>query len=351
MKIHEKYINRCIELAKNGLPAAIPNPSVGAVIVHNEKIIGEGYTSPYGGPHAEVNAINSVKQPSLLPESTIYVSLEPCSHFGKTPPCSDLIIAKKIKKVVIGTTDPHDKVSGNGIRKLQAAGCEVNVGVLEKECIDVNRRFFTFHTKKRPYIILKWAQSNDGFISPETAVKDISEAKPHWITNAYSRQLVHKWRSEESGILVGTNTVINDNPKLNTRSWNGKDPVRVILDPKGRIPHTYAVYDGTVNTIVLSGEKGSVPENKNISLEKMDFTTNVGNQICDILYKHQVQSVIIEGGAQTLNTFIEEGLWDEARVFTGSSDLKSGLRAPELNANTKEEHDIKGDRLSIYRNT
>ena len=226
MNIHEKYIKRCIELAKNGLGATYPNPLVGSVIVYKNKIIGEGWHQKAGAPHAEVNAINSVKDESLLNKSTIYVSLEPCSHFGKTPPCSDLIIAKGIKKVIIGTVDPFAEVAGRGIKKLMEAGCEVQVGILEKECQDLNKRFFTFHQKKRPYIILKWAQTTDGFIAPKVQEK----REPVWITNQYSKQLVHKWRSEEQAILVGTNTAIADNPKLNTRLWNGKNPVRVVID-------------------------------------------------------------------------------------------------------------------------
>ena len=224
---------RCLQLAKNGLGSTYPNPMVGSVIVYEDRIIGEGWHQQAGQPHAEVNAVNSVNDQSLLDKATIYVSLEPCSHFGKTPPCSDLIIAKGIKKVVIGTVDPFAEVAGRGIKKLIDAGCEVLVGVLEQECQQLNKRFFTFHQKKRPYIILKWAESLDGFIAPEA--KSRSSREPVWITNSYSKQLVHKWRAEEQSILVGTKTVEADNPSLTTRDWSGKSPTRIVLDRELKI--------------------------------------------------------------------------------------------------------------------
>ena len=223
---NEKYINRCLEIAKNGLIAAMPNPSVGAVIVYNDTIIGEGFTDAYGGNHAEVNAIKAVKNKSLLSKSTLYVSLEPCSHFGKTPPCCNLIIENKIPNIVVGIIDSNEKVAGQGIKKLLEAGLNVTVGVLEKDCYASNIRFFTFHEKKRPFVILKWAESQDGFIAPEKRI----EQKPFWITNEFSRQLVHKWRSEEQSILVGTQTVIDDNPSLNVRDWSGKNPTRIKME-------------------------------------------------------------------------------------------------------------------------
>ncbi|MDX1720703.1 MAG: bifunctional diaminohydroxyphosphoribosylaminopyrimidine deaminase/5-amino-6-(5-phosphoribosylamino)uracil reductase RibD, partial [Salegentibacter mishustinae] len=325
MNIHEKYIKRCIELAKNGLGATYPNPLVGSVIVHRDSIIGEGWHQKAGAPHAEVNAVNSVKDESLLKKSTIYVSLEPCSHFGKTPPCSDLIIAKGIKKVVIGTVDPFAEVAGRGIKKLMEAGCEVQVGVLEQECQDLNKRFFTFHQKKRPYIILKWAQTADGFIAPKIQEK----REPVWITNQYSKQLVHKWRSEEQSILVGTNTAIADNPKLNTRLWKGENPVRVVIDKDLKIPQESALFDGTIKTIVLT-ENEKKSDNNNLAFEKLDFQQDLPNQICEVLYRHNLQSVIIEGGAKTLQTFIDTDLWDEARVFTGISEFHKGIKAPEF---------------------
>ena len=345
MNIHEKYIKRCIELAKNGLGATYPNPLVGSVIVHRDSIIGEGWHQKAGAPHAEVNAVNSVKDESLLKKSTIYVSLEPCSHFGKTPPCSDLIIAKGIKKVVIGTVDPFAEVAGRGIKKLMEAGCEVQVGVLEKECQDLNKRFFTFHQKKRPYIILKWAQTTDGFIAPKIQEK----REPVWITNQYSKQLVHKWRSEEQAILLGTNTAIADNPKLNTRLWKGENPVRVVIDKDLKIPQESALFDGTIKTIVLTENVKSSGSN-NLVFEKVNFQQNLPLQICEILYRHNLQSVIIEGGAKTLQTFIDNNLWDEARVFTGISEFHKGVKAPEFSGKMFSKTTLERDTLKFYKN-
>ena len=345
MNIHEKYIKRCIKLAKNGLGATYPNPLVGSVIVHRDSIIGEGWHQKAGGPHAEVNAVNSVKDKSLLKKSTIYVSLEPCSHYGKTPPCSDLIIAKGIKKVVIGTVDPFAEVAGRGIKKLMEAGCEVQVGVLEKECQDLNKRFFTFHQKKRPYIILKWAQTADGFIAPKIQQK----REPVWITNQYSKQLVHKWRSEEQAILVGTKTAIADNPKLNTRLWKGENPVRVVIDKDLKIPQESALFDGTIKTIVLT-ENEKKSDNNNLAFEKLDFQQDLPNQICEVLYRHNLQSVIIEGGAKTLQTFIDNNLWDEARVFTGISEFHKGVKAPEFSGKMFSKTTLERDTLKFYKN-
>jgi len=332
VKIHEKYIRRCIELAKNGLPSSMPNPSVGAVIVYKNKIIGEGYTSPYGGAHAEVNAIHNVKDKSLLEKSTIYVSLEPCSHFGKTPPCCDLILEHKIPNIVIGTFDPNIKVAGNGIKKLIESGKNVIVGILENECIDSNKRFFTFHQKKRPYIILKWAESQNGYIAPNTK----QEQKPVWISNEYSRQLVHKWRSEEQAILVGTQTVIDDNPKLNVRDWTGKNPIRIVLDQNNRISKESHIFDNQAKTIVLSSSE-------------IDFNQNIAIQIANFLFENNIQSVIIEGGSQTLQTFANENLW-EARVFKGNIFFDNGIKAPVLKSKWTERHFILEDELLIYKN-
>ncbi|PKD20250.1 riboflavin biosynthesis protein RibD [Salegentibacter salinarum] len=347
MNIHEKYIKRCNELAKNGLGSTYPNPLVGSVIVHKDKIIGEGWHQKAGAPHAEVNAVNSVKDKSLLKKSTIYVSLEPCSHFGKTPPCSDLIIAKGIKKVVIGCVDPFAEVAGRGIKKLMEAGCEVQVGLLEKECQKLNKRFFTFHQKKRPYIILKWAQTADGFIAPEIQEK----REPVWITNQYSKQLVHKWRSEEQAILVGTHTAIADNPQLNTRLWEGKNPVRVVIDKGLKIPKESALLDGSIKTIVLTEkEPQKAPENENLVFEKLDFQQNLPEQICEVLYRNNLQSVIIEGGAKTLQSFIDAKLWDEARVFTGIAEFHKGIKAPEFSGKMVSQTSLERDNLKIYRN-
>lgn len=331
MKIHEKYINRCIELAKNGLGTTYPNPLVGSVIVYNNEIIGEGWHQKAGEPHAEVNAIHSVKDKSLLSKATIYVSLEPCSHFGKTPPCCDLIIANDIPNVVIGTMDPFAKVAGNGIKKLLEAGKKVTIGILEDECNELNKRFFTFHTKKRPYIILKWAESQDGFIASLTKEKKA----PVWITNEFSRQLVHKWRSEEQAILVGTNTVLEDNPTLTVRDWTGNNPIRIVLDQKNRIPKESPIFDTQANTLL-------------ISKDTINFKNAIASEIADFLFKNEIQSVIIEGGRQTLQTFIDADIWDEARVFKGITTFKNGTSAPEIRAiNTKKEQLLEDELITF----
>jgi diaminohydroxyphosphoribosylaminopyrimidine deaminase / 5-amino-6-(5-phosphoribosylamino)uracil reductase len=349
---HTQYISRCLELAKNGLGTTYPNPMVGSVIVCDGKIIGEGWHKKSGEPHAEVNAVNSVKDKSLLKKSTIYVSLEPCSYFGKTPPCCDLIIENEIPNVVIGTVDPNVKVAGNGIKKLIDAGKNVTVGVLESECNELNKRFFTFHEKKRPYVILKWAETQDGFIAPleirRKALND-NKQKPVWITNEFSRQLVHKWRSEEQAILVGTNTVIDDNPKLNVRDWTGNNPIRIVLDQNFRIPKERHIYDNQVKTIIISNSLTAINEENSI-FEAIDFKINIAKQILDILHKHQIQSVIIEGGSQTLQTFIDENLWDEARVFIGNKYFETGIKAPILALKNSEKHTIENDLLIISRN-
>lgn len=338
-------MKRCLELAKNGLGSTYPNPMVGSVIVYKDQIIGEGWHQKAGGPHAEVNALHTVKDKSLLQDSTIYVSLEPCSHFGKTPPCCDLIIKYKIPNVVIGTTDPNILVAGSGIKKLIEAGHHISVGVLEAECLELNKRFFCFHQKKRPFIILKWAQTADGFIAP----LEKTEQKPFWISNPYSRQLVHKWRTEEQAILVGTQTAIDDNPKLNARDWKGKDPIRIVLDPKQRIPMENAVFDNEVKTIVISSFKNRDSQ-ENTTFERIDFSQHIASQIADILYKEQVQSVIIEGGRQTLQTFIDANLWDEARVFKGTNCLEKGIQAPVLLKTKTAAFKIEHDELIIFRN-
>ena len=345
MNNHEDNIARCIELAKNGFGTTYPNPMVGSVIVYNGEIIGEGWHQKAGEPHAEVNAIRSVNDPSLLDKATIYVSLEPCSHFGKTPPCCDLIIKNKIPNVVIGTVDSNIKVAGNGIKRLQEAGANVIVGVLEKECYELNQRFFTFHEKKRPYIILKWAETQDGFIAPLQK----EEQKPVWITNLNSRQLVHKWRTEEQAILVGTQTVIDDNPQLNARDWVGNNPIRVVIDQNNRIPKTAHVFDNQIKTIVFSNKK-STPSLKNTIFEVIDFQQNIAQQIVDKLFQNQIQSVIIEGGAQTLQTFIDADLWDEARVFIGNCTFEKGVKAPILNTSPFKKEKIGIDELLIIRN-
>ena len=326
VKIHEKYISRCIQLAKNGLGTTSPNPMVGSVIVHGGKIIGEGHTSPYGGPHAEVNAINSVKDPSLLREATLYVTLEPCSHYGKTPPCADLIIRHNIPKVVIGILDPNEKVAGRGVEKLRMAGCELVVGVLEQACREHHKRFLTYHTKSRPYIILKWAETADGFMAPSREKRQ-NDPQPFWISNLYSQQLVHQWRTQEQTILVGTATVLADNPKLNARHWKGKDPIRIVLDRELRIPHHFHVMDGRVKTIVICGIRPINPV-AGVQYEQIDFSKATVPQICEVLHKNHILSVLVEGGAQTLQSFLEAGLWDEARIFIGESQFGTGTKSP-----------------------
>jgi len=347
VNIHEKYIKRCINLAENGLGTTFPNPMVGSVIVYENQIIGEGWHKKAGEPHAEVNAIRSVKDKSLLKKATIYVSLEPCSHFGKTPPCCDLIIEHQIPNVVVGTVDPNEKVAGNGIKKLIAAGANVTVGVLEKECNELNKRFFTFHQQKRPYIILKWAQSQDGFLSPEKEIEQ--DRKPVWITNAYSRQLVHKWRSEEQAILAGTQTVIDDNPKLNTRDWSGNNPVRVVLDQNNRIPKDSFIFDSTVKTIVFTKSETNLSA-ENTNFEVIDFNQNIIPQILAVLHQNQIQSIIIEGGLQTLQSFIDENIWDEARIFIGNISFEKGTKAPMIQMKNPIKTYIQSDELLNIRN-
>jgi len=341
---HEQYIKRCLELAQKGIGTTRPNPSVGAVLVVDDEIMGEGFTSPYGGNHAEVNAIQSVGDTELLKKATIYVTLEPCSHHGKTPPCSDLIIRSGIPRVVIGCVDTNSLVAGKGIEKLKNAGCEVIIGVLEEECKKQHRRFFTFHNQKRPYIILKWAETLDGFIAPESR----DERKPVWITNKVSRQLVHQWRAEEHGILVGTKTAIEDNPKLNVRSWKGENPIRIIIDKELKTSKDSHVYDTSVKTIFVTEEESH--QEGSLFFEQVDFSKSLGKQICDVLYKHSIQSIIIEGGSRTLQTFIDENLWDEARVFKGKLEFGKGVEAPSFDRKEQSIQTIETDELKIYRN-
>jgi diaminohydroxyphosphoribosylaminopyrimidine deaminase/5-amino-6-(5-phosphoribosylamino)uracil reductase len=347
MAIHEIYMQRCLELAALGAGSVSPNPMVGAVIVHDGRIIGEGYHQKYGEAHAEVNAVNMViasydNHADLLKQSTIYVSLEPCAHYGKTPPCADLIIKHQIYKVVVGCRDPFAQVDGKGIEKLQAAGIEVLVGVLEKECQWLNRRFFTRVQKQRPYIILKWAQTTDGFFAP-------ADGSQHWITGPESRKLVHQWRAEEDAILVGKNTVLADNPQLNVRYAEGKAPKRVVIDRRLELSNTLNVFDQTVETLVFNEIKTDIEgKNKYIALE--DFDRFVPQYILFQLYLQDLQSVIIEGGAYTLKTFIDAGLWDEARIFTGASVLENGIEAPVVTGATIVEHAVGTDSLQIITN-
>ena len=345
MKVQEKYIKRCIELAKNGLGTTYPNPLVGCVIVFENVIIGEGWHKKSGEAHAEVLAIESVRNKELLSESTLYVSLEPCSHFGKTPPCADLILKYKIPNVVIGTIDPNSKVSGKGIQKLKDSGVNVTYGILVNECNELNKRFFTFHSKTRPFIILKWAESSDGFISPINK----KEQKPVWLSNEYSRQLVHKWRSEEQAILVGTQTIIDDNPSLTVRDWVGKNPIRVLIDRDNAIDTSSNVFDNQAKTIVFSNKEVS-SNSDTIQYIKIDFDKNSTQAIVAKLFENNIQSIIIEGGRKTIQSFIDANLWDEARVFIGEINLNEGTKAPKLNRVNYYKNLIKKDTLLIYRN-
>ncbi|TXE11968.1 bifunctional diaminohydroxyphosphoribosylaminopyrimidine deaminase/5-amino-6-(5-phosphoribosylamino)uracil reductase RibD [Seonamhaeicola algicola] len=349
MTVNEFYIKRTIQIAKNGLGNTRPNPMVGAVIVYNNTIIGEGFTSAYGGNHAEVNAINAVKNKALLKHATIYVTLEPCSHYGKTPPCSDLIIKHNIPNVVIGCIDDNEQVAGKGVKKLKKAGINVTVGVLEKECKQHLKRFFTFHNKKRPYIILKWAQTTNGFIAPLTKTKQ----EPVWITNTYSKQLVHKWRMQEQAILVGTNTVLQDNPTLTTRNYKGQNPTRVVIDKHLKLSKNLNIFNNEAETIIVCEKHNNINTNTpNCHFETINWNTktNIAQQICNVLFKHNINSVIIEGGSQTLQTFINENLWDEARIFTGNTNFNKGTKAPVLSGHLTYETTIQSDILKIYTN-
>ena len=335
-----------MQIAKNGIGTTRPNPSVGAVIVYQNKIIGEGFTSPHGENHAEVNAINAVENKSLLKEATIFVTLEPCSHFGKTPPCADLIVKHQLKQVVIGCLDSNSLVAGKGVSHLENAGINVIVGVLEKECRMHHKRFFKVQENKRPYIILKWAETKDGFVAPVSK----NENKPIFISNTYSQQLVHKLRSAEHAILVGTKTVLADNPKLNIRSWSGENPVRVVLDNTLRIPKNSNILDGSAKTIVITAAKDkNIVSSKNLIFEEIDFSKNIAKQVCEVLSKYQIQSLIIEGGTQTLQTFIDEKLWDEAIVFVGNTSFVKGVKSPIITKEFKEEF-IENDILKRYTN-
>lgn len=378
MIFDKKYLLRCLELAKKGLENVAPNPMVGCVIVHNNKIIGEGYHQEYGKAHAEVNAIHSVKDKSLLQKSTLYVNLEPCAHFGKTPPCANLIVENNIPRVVIGCADSFSEVAGKGIEKLKNAGIEVIVGVLEKESLELNKRFFTFHNKKRPYVILKWAETKDGFIDVERIViakheerngkqsfkstdcfpEKTGQAVPlhstsndvdNWITSPLSKQLVHKWRSEEAAIMVGTNTALNDNPQLNVREWSGKNPLRVVIDLHDRLPQSLNIFDKSVATLVFSLTKET--EEKNLVFVKVKNEKKLIEEVLSELFKRNIQSVIVEGGATLLQSFIDQNLWDEARVFIGNKYFINGLKAPDLIGELVKKETIDSDDLMFYKNS
>ena len=330
----EKYMRRCIELAKNGLCNVAPNPTVGAVIVCDGRIIGEGYHVRCGEAHAEVNAIRSVKDESLLKRSTIYVSLEPCSHYGKTPPCADLIIEKQIPRIVIGCRDPFSKVAGRGIQKLQNAGREVIVGVLEEECLHLIRRFITFNTLRRPFITLKWAESADRFIDIERI-----DGNPVLLSSPLTSMLVHKKRAENTAIMVGRRTALLDNPSLTVRNWYGRNPIRIVLDRNLFLPNDLQIFNGEVPTLVFTEKEH--PEEKSVSYITIDFAHNPLNQIMEELYQRNIQSLLVEGGSQLLQSFIDNELWDEAYREKCPKRLYSGVKAPEISNNfsySTEEH-------------
>ncbi|GEM69044.1 riboflavin biosynthesis protein RibD [Sphingobacterium mizutaii NBRC 14946 = DSM 11724] len=344
--MHNQYMKRCLELAVLGAGKTSPNPMVGAVIVHNGEIIGEGYTSPYGGPHAEVNAVRSVidqvgeaKARELFSESTIYVSLEPCAHFGKTPPCADMIVDMGFKEAVIACLDPFAKVNGLGLKKLQDAGIRTEVGVMEDDAKWVNRRFFTKLKEFRPYVILKWAETADGYFAPVLGQR--------WISNQASKQLVHKWRSEEDAILVGKRTAELDNPSLTVREWQGRNPKRILIDKNLELPESLSIFDEAAETIIFNAKKTDWQGNrKYIELENFDLY--LPQQILYQLYLMDVQSIIVEGGRKTLDLFIQAGLWDEARVFVGAESWAEGIQAPKLIGDLKEEIQVGSDQLKIY---
>jgi len=341
-------MRRCLQLAKLGVGYVAPNPMVGAVLVHDDKIIGEGWHHKYGEVHAEVNCLGSVKNENrhLIQQSGLYVSLEPCSHFGKTPPCTDLIIKNKIPKVIIGCRDPFIEVDGKGIEKLKAAEVGVEVGILEKECKELNERFITFHTEKRPYIILKWAQTADGKIAAPS-----SEKSRLLISNEYSNRLVHKWRNEEASILIGTNTAMLDDPELTTRLWPGASPVRLVVDMDLKLPLSLKIFNEQHRTIIFNTIKHE--EGDKLQYYQVTEDASLVHQITNALYQLKIQSVIVEGGARSLQSFIDDGMWDEARIIKNSElRVPSGLPAPQLqNALKTYEQNLFSDKIAIYKHS
>lgn len=338
----EKYIRRCIQLAQNGLCTTAPNPMVGAVIVYNDRIIGEGYHIRSGEGHAEVNAIRSVKDESLLSKATIYVSLEPCSHYGKTPPCADLIISKRIPRVVIGCVDPFPLVAGRGIRKLQEAGISVTVGVLEQECKELIRRFTTYNLKKRPFITLKWAESADGFI-------DIirQDGKPVILSTPLTALHAHKLRAENQAILVGRKTALLDNPSLSTRHWYGRHPLRLVIDKDLSLPSGLHLFDGSLPTVVFTSRQKE--SSNNLEYRQLDFTQDILPQIMQVLYEKKIQTLLVEGGSQLLQSFLSSGLWDEAYVEHSRTVLKEGVAAPSISPQySRKEIQYDGVRMNYY---
>ena len=346
MNIQETYMQRCIDLALKGAGSVAPNPMVGAVLVYDNRIIGEGYHEKFGEAHAEVNCLKSVaiQDRELISSATLYVSLEPCAHYGKTPPCSQLIIDHKIPKVVIGCSDPFAKVNGKGIANLKEAGIEVVTGVLEEKAKELNKRFFVFHQQKRPYVILKWAETADHFIAFNQSTRLL-------ISNEFTNRLVHRWRSEEDGILVGTNTALKDNPALTNRFWKGKNPVRLVIDQHLKIPKEHKLLDAEVTTIVFNQTISA--SDTQVIYAQIDFNQEILPQVLEICYQYPLQSIIVEGGAKLLQSFIDAGIWDEARIIQNKTlTIGSGLAAPILkDFELEDEYQIATDHISIYRNS
>ena len=340
----EHYIKQCLDLAQRAKGHTAPNPMVGAVLVHNGRIIGEGWHHYYGADHAEVNCLKNVAAADkhLIPESTMFVNLEPCAHYGITPPCANRLVQERIKQVIIANNDPFDQVNGRGIDILNESGISVETGVLEKEGSWVNRRFFCFHKQQRPYIILKWAQTQDGYIAPA----DRSRLQ---ITNADSQKLLHKWRTEEAAIMVGTTTALMDNPQLTSRLYEGRQPLRIVLDRSLKLPATYHLLDGTAPTWIINEQKEIL--HGNVHSVKLSFDDRLLPALLHKLYEAKILSVIVEGGAALLNSFISAGLWDEARIFTGDILLKDGIQAPVLQDETAAfTRSIDNDELQVFVN-
>jgi diaminohydroxyphosphoribosylaminopyrimidine deaminase/5-amino-6-(5-phosphoribosylamino)uracil reductase len=357
LTIHQKYMQRCIELARLGAGYVAPNPMVGAVLVHENRIIGEGYHQKFGDAHAEVNCLASVQENNipLIASSTLYVSLEPCNHYGKTPPCTELIIEKKIPKVVIGCLDPAAKVNGKGIQQLKEADVEVEYGILEEECKELNRRFYVFQTLKRPYVILKWAQTNDRFLADTTK----TPGKRLFISNEETNRLVHRWRSEEMAILVGTNTASSDNPELTTRLWPGNSPLRLVVDMDLSLPAYLKLFDGSHPTIVFNTKKHTIEDfslgalkSSEVSYYQVTPDVSLVHQVLHALFKMNILSVMVEGGASLLQSFIEDGSWDETRIITNTKmNLHKGIPAPVPNRGIQlNEMKILGDVVGYYIN-
>ncbi len=338
---HEIFMRRCLELASLGSGFVAPNPLVGCVIVWNNLVIGEGYHKRFGGPHAEVNAFDRVEQKELLNESTVYVSLEPCSHQGKTPPCVDLLVSNNVKRVVIGCRDSNPTVNGKGIDRLKRAGIEVVEGILEEECRQLNKRFFTFHERRRPYVVLKWAQTLDGYID---RVRDEDIKGINWVSSELTKTLVHKWRSEEQSILVGRNTIINDNPSLTVREYDGQNPIRIVIDSQLQISQDLNIYSNEAPTLIFNRIKNEKKEN----VEWIKISETSTTNILEELYNREISSVFVEGGSRTLQYFIIDNVWDEARVIVGNTKFGDGVKAPIINKIPSDSFKFGEDRVYIY---